>query len=552
MTQPARKQGSTGVRRSPRHSSGKDASASVGIGGGEGKGKSKTPAARKSLHGRSSKAKENTVGMAAEGGSNDAVVATSAKNNPVAAVATTAVVAKKKRVVTSAVKKMKRKNPTPVRTPKILMMPLSESEYSDDEPEEKDDDDRRIEDDNSDEEQEAVAEQETTDDEGGGGGGNDDSDNGSEASSARNRKKKRKIQQSEDDNNEAAGGDWDHGDDEVVDSSLTHAGKRDVQSPDMTTIQNVDYDIQIRALSKSESLKNQQPHVAQRIRAFVKTELFRKIKFINNDVMFRKAFNCVMEHEHVPQDKRAQFQMIYESTFNDALNQKRSSCEQTGGDIVRKSIRDFAAINMEMFTMEELCKLRRAGNDRERDAFHWFFALYLESVCGKRSWGRQKKHQLISEAKVKGGNAKLVMKSDEAFALLMFENYIDKWKAMVADEDADEGEDDGDRKMPARGGATKKEPLRLRGIYTKKKSGHCKYSGWSRKGIARFNELYQLVCEDRASENAAAMEQMFLRRMQRYFKMNNSANANDDGEDATTESILPEASVVEAAWDLDE
>lgn len=552
MTQPTRKQDSTGVtRRSPRHSSGKDASASVGIGGGEGKGKSKTPAARRSLQGQS-KAREKTAGMAAEGGSNDAVVATSAKKNPVAATATTAV-AKKKRVRTSAVKKKKRKNPKPVRTPK-MMMQLSESEYSDDEPEDKDDDDDDVsmDEESPEEQQQAAVEQETTDDEGGGGGGNDDSDNGSEASSPRNRRKKRKIQQSKDGNNEAAGKDWDHGDDEVVDSSLTHAGKRVVQSRDKTTIRNVDFDIQICALSKSESLRNQQPHVAQRIRAFVKTELFRKIKFINNDVMFKKAFNCVMEHEHVPQDKHAQFQMIYESTFNDALNQKRSSCEQTAGDIVRKSIRDFGAMDMEFFTMEELCKLRRAENVREMDAFHWFFAVYIESVCGKRSWGRQKKHQLISEAKVKGGNAKMVTRSDEAFGLLMLENYIDKWKAMIADEDADDDEDDGDRKMPARGGATKKEPLRLRGIYTSKKRGHCKYSGWSREGIARFNELYKLVCEDRDSENAASMEQQFLKRLQQYFGMKDGANANDDGGDAITESNLPEASVVEAAWDLDE
>ncbi len=32
-----------------------------------------------------------------------------------------------------------------------------------------------------------------------------------------------------------------------------------------------------------------------------------------------------------------------------------------------------------------------------------------------------------------------------------------------------------------------------------KENGHCKYGGWRHTGTARFNELYSLVQEDRAS-----------------------------------------------------
>jgi hypothetical protein len=40
-------------------------------------------------------------------------------------------------------------------------------------------------------------------------------------------------------------------------------------------------------------------HVAQRVWAFVKAGLFQKIKFVNNDAMFQKAIDWVMDQENV-------------------------------------------------------------------------------------------------------------------------------------------------------------------------------------------------------------------------------------------------------------
>ena len=81
-----------------------------------------------------------------------------------------------------------------------------------------------------------------------------------------------------------------------------------------------------------------------------------------------------------------------------------------------------------MFTIEELCKLRRAETKREKVAFFWFLGNFLEFVCGARVWGSRKEHQLISKATLMDYRKKLVTKSDEAFALLMYRNYIGKWK----------------------------------------------------------------------------------------------------------------------------
>ena len=79
-----------------------------------------------------------------------------------------------------------------------------------------------------------------------------------------------------------------------------------------------------------------------------------------------------------------------------------------------------------LFTIEELCKLRRTETKRKKEAFFWFFGKFLESVCGARAWGKQKEHQLISKATLMDSREKLVTKSNEAFALLMYESYIGK------------------------------------------------------------------------------------------------------------------------------
>jgi hypothetical protein len=316
-----------------------------------------------------------------------------------------------------------------------------------------------------------------------------------------------------------------------------------VQTTGQARMPDIDEMMHVRGLSRSQSLKNQQKHVAERVRAYVKSVIFRKIKFVNSDAMFNKAIELVMDHEDVPERQRVRFQMLYDSVFNEALNTKRSSCEQSGGKIFRESMKKFEESGEDFFTIEELTKLRRATTDRERRAFFWFFGTFLECVCGRRSWGKQKNHELISQATEKGGRGKVVTKSDEAFALLLFENYIDKWKAPP--------ENPNDRELNAQG---KRKQPRQRGKYTAIKSGHCKYGGWSHAGMARFNELYKLVEADRASNVAEAMEKellAFCRRRMGLEHQRESGAQGDQGHNTVVPSGI-DVSVVEAAWDLDD
>jgi hypothetical protein len=139
------------------------------------------------------------------------------------------------------------------------------------------------------------------------------------------------------------------------------------------------------------------------------------------------------KHEKVPQEIGLLYWVVYESVFNESLNAKRSTCETAGRKIVvDKTMPKFQEKGKELITMEELCKqLRRAETEREKEAFFWYFGKFLSCVVGKGQWSVQKQYQLISRATMTGSSDKLVTISNEAFALLMYENYKDKWTKRV-------------------------------------------------------------------------------------------------------------------------
>lgn len=146
---------------------------------------------------------------------------------------------------------------------------------------------------------------------------------------------------------------------------------------------------------------------------------------------------------------------------------------------------------------------------------------------------------------------KVVTPSDEAFGLLLYENYIEKWIAVAAEEknknkDAPAAEQDNRNK--------KKGTERRRGKYTgaESKTGQqCKFGGWSADGIRRFNALYAMAREDRESPHATAMERELLE------FCNSKAPSTDDGGalavgqggEGVARAISTFEPPVEAMWD---
>ena len=313
-----------------------------------------------------------------------------------------------------------------------------------------------------------------------------------------------------------------------------------------------------RGMSNAESIVKREKHVATRINQFVKSEVFRRIKFVNSAEMFQKAFVKVLEFERVPPNNRVLFQLTYESCFNKALNTKRSSCEQSGAKIAWKAIADFKKRGEDFFAIDEFCTLRRATTEREKRAFFWFFDSFLECVCGANTWRKAKKTMLVSEARG-DGNCKIVTKSDEAFGLLLIDNYLEKWETILeAGEESANTEpvnntNTAEADTEAKGRQKKKRTKRLPGKYTEKKSGHCKYGGWSRAGMARFNQLYSLVNDDRASPQSEKMEHELLAFCRAHAGMNIERHTEQQEGSISGDNALETADAIpiEAAWDSD-
>ena len=137
------------------------------------------------------------------------------------------------------------------------------------------------------------------------------------------------------------------------------AGRRDDRPTSKSAaVLNMDGVTEVRGVSSKESSQVVQKHVAFRVtRLYVQNDIFRQVKFINNDwmVLLQTAMNMLIDDESVPLDVRYKFQMLYKSTLNVALNQKRSNCEQAGEKLVRKKMEETKKNGEELYTTEELC-----------------------------------------------------------------------------------------------------------------------------------------------------------------------------------------------------
>ena len=108
------------------------------------------------------------------------------------------------------------------------------------------------------------------------------------------------------------------------------------------------------------------------------------------------------------------------------------------------------------------------------------------------AWGAKKKyHSRISDAKYDNTNKSIVTVSDEAFAILLYKNYIDKWIARHHNN------------LPPPGLKGSKNM----GKYTRSSIGYSEYGGWSEEGVIQFNELCSVVVEDKSCCNVMDSEE---------------------------------------------
>lgn len=131
-------------------------------------------------------------------------------------------------------------------------------------------------------------------------------------------------------------------------------------------------------------------------------------------------------------------------------------------------------------TLDELEKMR-SGN------FEHFkvYCEFLRCVVGKKTWNNETCAKKIS---------KVATVSDEAFTLLLLENYWDSWSVIDINEYEGERELNKDKSFKRR--------KSIHGKWTQGGSGKARYTGWSSQGLERMNTLRAIVIFDREKEEA--------------------------------------------------
>jgi hypothetical protein len=251
-----------------------------------------------------------------------------------------------------------------------------------------------------------------------------------------------------------------------------------------------------RAMSYRTAKGLTKKNIRDRIQVTVKTVIFRGVKFITCKEYFDMVMQVILDQEK-PADT-PQFVRMYKTIVMGALNTKRSTCEQSAQEAAMKLLKiknHVDEVDPPPYSMDTLCKLRQSQTVEEKEAFLWFAGELLECVCGKRGWGNRKKYKAtISDAKSNDTGAPVVTVSDEAFALLLYDAYIDKWIKRYHE----------DRRGDPRS-------KRIVGKYTHTDGGTSnEYGGWTEEGILQFNVLCEMVQEDRASRNARDAEEWLM------------------------------------------
>ena len=291
----------------------------------------------------------------------------------------------------------------------------------------------------------------------------------------------------------------------------------------------------IRGLSHRAAPLVREKFMSDRVSDFVKTQLFRKVKFISSVNMCARALVIVMDALKILPPQRPAFVKMYESCVKGAINTKRSTCEQAGAKIVKELLirKQHKPDDPEPpYDIKSLEKLRQCykGTEQDLEAYVWFFGTFMECVAGKRGWGKKKYREEVSKAQVKGIGemTMLVTVCDEAFALLLYENYIDKWMKKYHSE----------REIPAATGDANgnKGKKRMKGKFTKGSVGHCEFGGWSELGVRRYNELCTLAKLDRLDPQADKMEKFLLKRLQvDKYGDKDPTQLDDDNDDGDTD-----------------
>jgi hypothetical protein len=269
----------------------------------------------------------------------------------------------------------------------------------------------------------------------------------------------------------------------------------------------------------------------ERIKTYVKTELFHKVKFIREEIEldFKNKFyaGAIMTHMGVAKGDREQWWSEYKVVARQALSEKRATvcssiksiykgrkdgpCKSQccANLLILKFAADLVERN-ELPTLSTILQMRHGTGS----AYQIFCDEVLSQVVGKLEWKTGRHSRKIS---------RWATTSDEAFALILLENSWDLWAEM-----AEQAKLHGKKTAFV---ATKEA------LYSRSGAGTKKYGGWTSIGLKRFGEIANLVQADRMKIDGRKFEEDYQEKWRsessvkrRVKKSTKSTDPNDDFE----------------------
>ena len=122
----------------------------------------------------------------------------------------------------------------------------------------------------------------------------------------------------------------------------------------------------------------------------------------------------------------------------------------------------------------------------DKTVYFAFIEYFVSAVIGRKRYKQNRCDNHLS---------KYVTPSDEALAIILFDNNIDTWMDQAKHNLTKSGEV---KPKYTNGGSSKGEVASSR-----------KYQGWSEEGLKKFNELHGMIKRDRASPHARQFEEDF-------------------------------------------
>jgi hypothetical protein len=282
--------------------------------------------------------------------------------------------------------------------------------------------------------------------------------------------------------------------------------------------------MRLHAMSVAKNIKVTEA-MLQAVKKATKRELWKTCKFIKNEAFLHKATNFVMNKLQLAEmdgktgklliKTEEIWKEVHKDTVREAMNKQRN---YVNGEVQKFVFGALCKDRTDIPNIEEIkdLALREKLDDKTDDAvredmekkFVVYVSELLPRVAGATYWGPGNRnyhlpssHMIEQDVPQGSGlptSTYAVTESDEAYLVVMWENFYDKWTKQVEKYKQSVEDHKEDPNVPLF--SVKNDKTDYECEYTNAKAGSLKYGGWRAKGIEEYDKLCAKIKKNRVEE----------------------------------------------------